>query len=184
MPYYYFFLWSIISKICFVITIIIVSMFIVGMFAGPLRGVCYFHMQVPTHIQKHLKMWYFYYIINCLYVLIVSRTCSIVAWMSRNFLLKTGATSEVLSDCSATGTHNYLVRKQTLNHLAKLASSNVECGAKNLVLIPVYSCFYAVIKIILFSFRICMNVNNWARLLSYVISNFVMKDIFVEQFFV
>ena len=29
-----------------------------------------------------------------------------------------------------------------------------------------------------------MNVNNWARLLHYVIPNFVMKDFFVEQFFV
>ena len=29
-----------------------------------------------------------------------------------------------------------------------------------------------------------MNIDNGARFLSYVISNFVMKDIFVEQFFV
>ena len=29
-----------------------------------------------------------------------------------------------------------------------------------------------------------MNINNYARLLSYVISNFVMKDIIVEQSFV
>ena len=29
-----------------------------------------------------------------------------------------------------------------------------------------------------------MNIDNGARLLSYVTSNFVMKGIFVEQFFV
>ena len=29
-----------------------------------------------------------------------------------------------------------------------------------------------------------MNVDNGARLLSYVISNFIMKEIFAEQFFV
>ena len=29
-----------------------------------------------------------------------------------------------------------------------------------------------------------MDVEKWIRLLSYVISNFVMKDIFMEQFFV
>ena len=54
----------------------------------------------------------------------------------------------------------------------------------NVVLTSVYSCFYAVIKIILFSFKICMNVDNWARLLSCAISNFVVKDIFVEQPFI
>ena len=57
-------------------------------------------------------------------------------------------------------------------------------GVENFVLIFVYSCFYVIIKIILFSFRICINVNNWARFLSDVICNFVMKDMFVEQFFV
>ena len=41
--------------------------------------------------------------------------------MSRNSLLETGAKSEVLSDCNGTRTHNHLIRKRTLNHLAKLA---------------------------------------------------------------
>ena len=36
-------------------------------------------------------------------------------------LLETGTKSEVLSDCNRTRTHNHSVRKQTLNHLAKLA---------------------------------------------------------------
>ena len=44
--------------------------------------------------------------------------------MSRNSLHKTGPISEVWSDCNWTRTysHNPLVHKQTLNHLAKLAS--------------------------------------------------------------
>ena len=44
--------------------------------------------------------------------------------MSRNSLHKTGPISEVWSDCnwSRTYSHNHLVHKQTLNHLAKLAS--------------------------------------------------------------
>ena len=60
-----------------------------------------------------------------LYVLIMSHTHfrvnphSIVAWMSRNSLLKTGAKSEVW--VTPTRTHSLLVRKWTLNHLAKLA---------------------------------------------------------------
>ena len=45
---------------------------------------------------------------------------SIVSWMSINSLRKTGATSKVLSDCQKSRTHNHLVRKPTLNHLAKL----------------------------------------------------------------
>ena len=36
-------------------------------------------------------------------------------------MLKAGAKSEVLSDCNWTRTHNHLVDKRTLNHLAKLA---------------------------------------------------------------
>ena len=44
-----------------------------------------------------------------------------VAWMSRNSLLKTGAISDVLSDCNRSWTCDHLVRKRTLNHLAKLA---------------------------------------------------------------
>ena len=45
---------------------------------------------------------------------------SIVAWMSRNSLLEAGVKSEV--DSNWTRTQNHLVRKRTLNHLAKLAS--------------------------------------------------------------
>ena len=45
---------------------------------------------------------------------------SIVAWMSSNSLVKIGAISDLLSDCNGTRTQNHLVRKQTLNHLAKL----------------------------------------------------------------
>ena len=41
--------------------------------------------------------------------------------MSMNPLLKTGVISEVLSDCNMNPTHSHLVRKQTLNHLDKLA---------------------------------------------------------------
>ena len=61
-----------------------------------------------------------------LYVLIVSHTRfrvnpdSIVAQISKNSLIEAGAKSE-LSDCNWTRTHNHLVHKRTLNHLAKLA---------------------------------------------------------------
>ena len=41
--------------------------------------------------------------------------------MSRNLLLETGAISEVLGDSIAIWTHDNFVRKQILNHLAKLA---------------------------------------------------------------
>ena len=40
---------------------------------------------------------------------------SIVALLSGNSLLKTGAKSEVLSGCNGTRTHNHLIRKRTLN---------------------------------------------------------------------
>ena len=60
----------------------------------------------------------------------------------------------------------------------------MKCGVEDFVLLFVYSCFYVVIKITLFSFRIYMNVDNETRLLSYIISNFVMEVISVEQFFV
>ena len=55
-----------------------------------------------------------------LYVVIMSRTRfrvhphPIVARMSRNSFLETGAKSEVWTDCNGTWTHNYLVRKRIL----------------------------------------------------------------------
>ena len=64
--------------------------------------------------------------LHWLNVLVMSRTCFrvnphfIVAWMSRNSLLETGAKSASLSDCNRARTHNHLVRKRTLNHLIKL----------------------------------------------------------------
>ena len=60
----------------------------------------------------------------------------------------------------------------------------MKCGVEDFALLSLYSCFYVVIKILLFSFRISMNIDDGARLLSYVISNFIMKEIFAEQFFV
>ena len=60
----------------------------------------------------------------------------------------------------------------------------MKCGAEDFALLSLYSSFYVVIKVLLFSFRISMNVDDGARLLSYVISNFIMKEIFAEQFFV
>ena len=42
------------------------------------------------------------------------------ALMSRNSLLEGGAISEVLSDSNEIRTFNHLVRKRTLNHIAKL----------------------------------------------------------------
>ena len=65
---------------------------------------------------------------NWLYVLIMSRAGvrvnphSIVAWMSRNSLLETRLDIWNLSDCSGTRTHNHLVPKRELNHLANLTS--------------------------------------------------------------
>ena len=63
-----------------------------------------------------------------LHVIIMSRTRfivnihSIVAWMSWNSLLKTDTISDVLNDNNGIQIHSHLVRKRTLNHLAKLAS--------------------------------------------------------------
>ena len=45
---------------------------------------------------------------------------SIVTWMPRNSLLKTGAISVSLSDCIGILTHNHSVCKRGLNHLTKL----------------------------------------------------------------
>ena len=44
----------------------------------------------------------------------------ISAWFSRNSLFKSDIKSDVLSDCKKTETHNHLLCKQTLNHLAKM----------------------------------------------------------------
>ena len=44
---------------------------------------------------------------------------TLVAWLSRNSLLEMRNTFS-LSDCSEIQTHNHLVYKWTLNHIAKL----------------------------------------------------------------
>ena len=49
----------------------------------------------------------------------VSLLC-VVAWMSKNALLETGAISKIFSDCNGIQTHNILVRKGTLNHIVNL----------------------------------------------------------------
>ena len=49
-------------------------------------------------------------------------------------LLETGPISDFLSDCSGKQTYNYLVRKRTLNHLAKLG------------LIPIVSCLITLTR--------------------------------------
>ena len=59
----------------------------------------------------------------------------------------------------------------------------MKCGVED-VLISVYSCFYVVIKSLVFFFRICMNIGIRTIILSYVLSNSVMRYIFVKQFFV
>ena len=41
---------------------------------------------------------------------------------------------------------------------------DVKWGAESFELFSVYFCFYVAIEIIFFSFGICMNVNNWARI--------------------
>ena len=63
---------------------------------------------------------------------------------------------------------------------------NVKCGVEDFVLLSVYYRFYDVIKIIRFSFRICIHVvvDNLTKLVSNAIPNFSTKYIFVEQFFV
>ena len=71
----------------------------------------YLHLTVLHFFYKHIKIWglgsdIFKVTQDCLYVLTMSCTHfranphSIVAWMSRNSLLETGAKSEVLSDCN------------------------------------------------------------------------------------
>ena len=45
---------------------------------------------------------------------------------------------------------------------------DVKSVVENFILIYVYSCFYVVMEINLFSFRICMNDDNWSRILSYI----------------
>ena len=47
---------------------------------------------------------------------------SVVAWMPRNSLLETGVVWS-FSDCNGIQTHNQLVHKETLKHLAKLVLS-------------------------------------------------------------
>ena len=57
------------------------------------------------------------------------------AWMSRNSLLKADAIYEVLRDSNKIRTHNHVVPKRTLKHLAKLSkwlsrvvSTNLYCA--------------------------------------------------------
>ena len=92
-------------------------------------------IQFHLLLHKRPKWWVWFLIeknfyvekVHWLYVLVMSRTRfrvnphSIVAWMSRNSLFKAGAKSEWLSDCNWTRTQSHLVRKQTLNHYAKLS---------------------------------------------------------------
>ena len=58
------------------------------------------------------------------------------------------------------------------------------CKWKTLYYVSAYSCFYIVIKLLLFCFSMYMNVDNRTRLLSNVKSSFIMKDIYGEQFLV
>ena len=65
-------------------------------------------------------------ICSWLYVFIMSHACfrvnlhSVVIWMPRRPLLETGTISELsLSDYNGIWTHNHLVRKRTLDNLAK-----------------------------------------------------------------
>ena len=57
----------------------------------------------------------------------------------------------------------------------------MKCGVENFVLISVYSCFYVVIKIIFFFQDMH---EQWELSKTFIISNFAMKYIFVEQLFV
>ena len=70
---------------------------------------------------------------------------SVVAWMSKNALLETGAISKIFSDCNGIQTHNILVRKGTLNHIVNLdrltKCLSVHLGTMWLCLYPI-----AVIK--------------------------------------
>ena len=79
------------------------------------------------HIAENYKILEIDFLQIWLYLIRMSRMHfkviphSIAVWMSMNPLLKTGVISEVLGDCNRNPPHNHLVRKQTLNHLDKLA---------------------------------------------------------------
>ena len=85
--------------------------------------------QLFSQTGQMIELCYEYLSLWCiwLYVLILSRmrfrvnSHSIVAWFSRNSLLENRCRIWSLSDCNGTWTHNDLVHKRTLNHLAKLA---------------------------------------------------------------
>ena len=89
-------------------------------------GMFGFNNQTKNRIWSKRKL-FFMYNFTCLYVI----TCHVrvsewiytlwFAWMPRNSLLEAGAISEVSSDSYGIRTNNHLVRKRTLNHLAKLA---------------------------------------------------------------
>ena len=80
-----------------------------------------------TQIYLKHTFQYFHKVANFDCMLISCHVCirvnphSTDAWMPRNSLLETGVIS--VSDCNGAGTHNHLVGKQTLNHLAKLVES-------------------------------------------------------------
>ena len=79
------------------------------------------------HIAENYKILEIDFLQIWLYLIRMSRMHfkviphSIAVWMSMNPLLKTGVISEVLGDCNRNPPHSHLVRKQTLNHLDKLA---------------------------------------------------------------
>ena len=86
------------------------------------RGKPSLYLMNRCNSWKHMQHWLYVLIMSCMHFRVNPH--SIVAWMSRNSLLKTGVKSEVLSDCNRTQTHNHLLHKWTLDHLAKLAFIN------------------------------------------------------------
>ena len=78
-------------------------------------------------IRSNLKIYVFYHVTYAFRL----NLHSVVSWILRNSLLKTGAISEKLSDCNGTRIHNPLIRKQTLSQIDQM----VECLFTNQVVV-------------------------------------------------
>ena len=86
--------------------------------------VCKWTLNYPNWPNDPAVLWVLICMVLLTYVIIMSRIRfranlnSIVTWMSRNALVKTGTLYEV--DNKEIRTHNPLIHKWTLDHLAKL----------------------------------------------------------------
>ena len=75
------------------------------------------HLEFLIHLEEKCQDWLLKLLSSCLHLKKIPRICKLAKVVP---VLKPNKPKDSLSDCNGTRTHNHLVCKRTLNHLAKL----------------------------------------------------------------